>query len=179
MWPPLLRFLHQHDAYVVFIHYCSYGMHYKKPTVFATNCFDFCSLGRECEGGHYHDILSGTVRLETGSRWVTSLASAYPVKLAQAYARVAARIAPACGRRRDGDGVPPGCSALRTAALRKAAGAEPCNLFELAPRCPRTEGRRWPAAAPRWDGRRSYAAARAPTGNPMWSSARRTWQPQA
>ena len=175
-WPPLLRFLHKHDCYVVFVDYCMYGMHYKKPTILATDSFESCSLGRVREGGHYHDILAGTVRLESGSRWVTSLASAYPVKLAHAYAKVAARAAPASAHRRHGDGVPPGCSALRTTALRRAVGAEPCSLFELAPRCARTEGRRWSASAPRWDDRRSFAAPRSPRRDQMWDTARRTWQ---
>ena len=180
LWEPLHRFIMRHDCICVYIDYCMYGMHYMKPTLFVSNRQEFSRLGKLCMGGHHHDVLAGTVKLNDGkSLWVTSLASAYPVKLAWSYARVAADIAPARAFQTGTDGIPSGHCAIGTASLRRAIGCPATRAFEQAPTCGKTEGRRWPSDAPRWDARRSFAKPRAAPRGPLWQAACRAWPPSS
>ena len=152
---------------------------YRKPTVVVSNRQEFTQLAGTCRGNHYHGVLAGTVKLSTKSLWKTSLASAYPIKLARRYAHIAPFLVPIQGTRRPNDGVPPGCVALRTAPLRRAvnAAATP-EKFQLSPVIARAEGRRWPTDVPEWGGCTSWTPARCPRPETLWCSSRRAWPPQ-
>ena len=124
-------------------------------------------------------MLAGTVKLDTKSLWKTSLATAYPIKLARRYAQIALSLVPSREIRQPDDGVPPRCVALGTASLRRAVNsAATSEKFQLAPVCARSEGRRFPADAPEWGGRTSWAPARCPRPETLWCSSRRAWPPQ-
>ena len=195
-WPPLHSFLRTCQSFAHGLDYCEFGMHFKKPTMFCSNREEFHNISLQCAGGHYHDRLAGTVRVDskwrgdgkaatvghTVSRWRTSLACAYPCRLAHSYAAILRSIAPPHALRVDGLGAAArrqlGRTApdravvrlsLRTRTLRAAAGvcARTCSetgscrdSSATIDWCPKSEGRRWPASAPSWGSVTSWTVAR-------------------
>eukprot|EP00972_Heterocapsa_arctica_P011901 1742192-Heterocapsa_arctica.AAC.1 len=72
---------------------CEFGAIYFKPTRLAGTLPGMESLSRRCCGGHYHEILQGTVKFiaADGSKvaaWRTSLAGAYPAPLCRTWAKL-------------------------------------------------------------------------------------------
>ena len=168
-WGPLHRFLTSCRCHVHRLDYCEFGMHYKKPTIFCSDRSEFSVMSRHCAGGHTHDQLAGTVKLTDGTRWKTSLACAYPVRLAHEYAAVLRDICPPDARVRNGRSSTAlrftlGTSALRRAVVRGSSSRlanetvlpavrESAELdYDAVEACPQSEGRRWPRDAPSWGG---------------------------
>lgn len=64
---------------------CQFGAPHRKRTGLMCNHSCFLNLGRQCQGGHKHDVLKGNVRVKEGGRWKyankTQVAGAYPKKI--------------------------------------------------------------------------------------------------
>lgn len=77
---------------------CRYGMPYKKRTSLMTNEPSFRELGLLCCGGHVHEHLKGTTRVEINGKNVhrnrTRIAGAYPPRLCRQWAQILRKIGP-------------------------------------------------------------------------------------
>ena len=78
-WPPLQSFLHRSHAARADLHMCHYSATYQKPTSVVGNLPGLLELARTCEGGHAHEHLQGTVRVnmpdgQSCTKWKTALA---------------------------------------------------------------------------------------------------------
>ena len=98
-WPPLQQYLASIPSSRVLIHYCQYGCRYQKPTLLLTDLEELTSLAATCKGGHMHEHLQGTVRLQSGPDagrrfWKTTLAGKYPPELCRRWAQVLGATAP-------------------------------------------------------------------------------------
>eukprot|EP00972_Heterocapsa_arctica_P084523 12450943-Heterocapsa_arctica.AAC.1 len=65
-WPLLQQYLARTICFRVLIHYCQYGCRYQKPTLLLTDLEELTCLSATCKGGHMHEHLQGTVRLQSG-----------------------------------------------------------------------------------------------------------------
>ena len=149
---------------VIDLDYCMFQAHYKKPTRIYTNIPGAESLGRRCAGGHVHDYLQGTVRTASGSRWRTSLASAYPPALCRELAALVRHAVQASSRTSSGRWHPR--SKARIEAYQKrwhgrlcsAAGCDSEPAVTLAS-LPPNGTRAWPRDAQGWGGGSRFAPA--------------------
>eukprot|EP00438_Fugacium_kawagutii_P016242 Skav225368 [mRNA] locus=scaffold476:95907:101244:- [translate_table: standard] len=96
---PILDLLQDSRVQLVHFDMCQYGEPHRKSTSILTNEDSFTKLHRKCCGGHAHQQLVGTVRVKLDGKWTyknrTALAGAYPYKLCDFWAQLAAKIAPA------------------------------------------------------------------------------------
>ena len=127
---------------------CCYGSPYKKPTKILSNVAGLCQLSQRCQGGHTHTIAQGSqvATIKGVSKHVanTTLAGAYPAKLARRWASIVSRALPPqsrcrslCHGRQLAFDLEVGCSGLSdgAAACAAARGSDlrpPLSCFDAA-----------------------------------------------
>ena len=156
-WGPIRRELKQAGAYFIRYDNCAYGANYLKPTLIATNILEMKQLSRLCPGNHYHEHLSGKVKVESESgkhtwAWKTTLAGLYPPRLCRTYARVLKSVSPPGALHASDLGR---WEADMARAAKKPVPAEPWE-----PRCPRTFCSPWAGAVGCWGGERRWVGPR-------------------
>ena len=168
-WEPIRRELERAGA--IFIRYdnCAYGANYLKPTFIATNIPEMKQLSKLCPGNHYHEHLSGKVKVEseTGKRvwaWKTTLAGLYPPRLCRSCAQVLKSVAV------------PGASHAsdlgRWEALMAAASQKPVPAEPWSPSCPRAFRSPWANSDGTWGGERRWVGPRRGRDRPRSVSCR-------
>ena len=115
MWdfPPMRKLLDLPEVFQVTLHYCRYGVDWKKPTILMSNFLPLRRLGLRCNHSAPHQILRGLS--PTGELW-TKVACPYPLELCRAYAELARQIAPSA------------------ASIPHSMAQAPIALKEMAPR---------------------------------------------
>ena len=89
MWwvPALKRRLRKKASYFAMVDWCQYGRTWKKRTRFEGRMPFLPSLTKQCQGGHVHQQLKGTVKCPDGKwRSWTSLAGEYSREFCEAFA---------------------------------------------------------------------------------------------
>ena len=146
---PLLKFLAGTPHEIADLDMCSFGAFYKKPTRIIGSLPGLSSLGQRCSGGHTHERLAGTIRVEEAGTsrqvFVTSLAGRYPPPLCRQWARIAKRVLPTTGSARNGFADMAPWEAALCAARNAGVGSH------FVPTCPAGCPREWPRDPQRWD----------------------------
>ena len=120
---PLHDVLRQSGNFPVTWDNCAFGEKFKKPTTLWTNFEALSSLGKRCCGGHRHEHLVGTERVQlSDGTWATRNktegAGAYSRQLCKQWSSLVASAAP---RQARGGTGPPAFDALLQDAARRSA----------------------------------------------------------